>query len=502
MTDGGYRGHDLGVFYRGGRHRPYQSGDAVRGGVNIRKSLLVLMAAVVVYVMCMSQVSAATGGLLNGKTMYHGTSLDATASTLVLTDNKNNTTVTTDINTSPTNPYYFIGRFADPVRLTRIYQGSTSPILIQLYNVSGDLLYQQSFTGFTGWAALNNAVDNVSMVAFVAFDYRVFAELDVDGVAQPDMTPPAVPATISATAVGNQVALAWSAVTASDLAGYHVYQGSTRLTTTPITATTYSVMSGLSYSTAYTFGVTSVDQSGNESAKRSTTVTTEAPPPDPPPAKPTGLTATLAGLTANLSWTANSESDLAGYNVYVGNTKLNGALLTGTSYTATGLVQGQTYSYTVTAVDQAGNESAKSDAKTVTVPVQLTAYFTPGKTQIVVSISGGSPPYSIDWGSGHETVTDLPYTITGLTAATDYVVSVTDAADDNVTQTVNTGNTQVIAPPVIPDPDTIYQRMLNSFGDAGTIAVVVIGGAVVLAILCVLALYGWRLTKRWLSTAR
>ena len=39
-------------------------------------------------------------------------------------------------------------------------------------------------------------------------------------------------------------------------------------------------------------------------------------PADPPPAAPTGLTATPGNNSVALNWTANSEPDLAGYNVY------------------------------------------------------------------------------------------------------------------------------------------------------------------------------------------
>jgi len=64
----------------------------------------------------------------------------------------------------------------------------------------------------------------------------------------------------------------------------------------------------------------------------------------------------------SLSWTANTEPDLAGYNVYRGTSLLlNGAApVSGTSFADTGLTNGTTYSYTITAVDTSGNASAQS----------------------------------------------------------------------------------------------------------------------------------------------
>ena len=65
-----------------------------------------------------------------------------------------------------------------------------------------------------------------------------------------------------------------------------------------------------------------------------------------------------------LNWSANGESDLDHYNVYRNSSKI--ASPTGSSHTDTGLTNGTTYGYAVTAVDKAGNESAKSDSVSAT----------------------------------------------------------------------------------------------------------------------------------------
>lgn len=52
--------------------------------------------------------------------------------------------------------------------------------------------------------------------------------------------------------------------------------------------------------------------------------------------------------------------------------------------------------------------------------------------------------------------------------------------------------------PLVPSVQLIVQKMINTFGTAGTIAIAVIGGAVVLGILVVLARYGWGLLQGWI----
>jgi fibronectin type 3 domain-containing protein/peptidoglycan/xylan/chitin deacetylase (PgdA/CDA1 family) len=96
----------------------------------------------------------------------------------------------------------------------------------------------------------------------------------------------------------------------------------------------------------------------------------EAPPPEDttPPAAPTGLTATaVSSSQIDLSWNANTESDLASYSVYrsttSGFTPGAGTFVistTSSSYSDTGLSASTTYYYKVTAVDTSGNESSPS----------------------------------------------------------------------------------------------------------------------------------------------
>lgn len=68
--------------------------------------------------------------------------------------------------------------------------------------------------------------------------------------------------------------------------------------------------------------------------------------------------------SALLTWSANTEPDLAGYRVYYGTApgvyqqpKGQGIVVTGTTYTVAGLNSGTRYYFAVTAYDGSGNES-------------------------------------------------------------------------------------------------------------------------------------------------
>jgi hypothetical protein len=95
-----------------------------------------------------------------------------------------------------------------------------------------------------------------------------------------------------------------------------------------------------------------------------------------PPAIPTGLEAVPGGATPSdrsidLSWTPNTDADLAGYSVYrqevtsAGQvagptTRLNPSPIAGPAYRDQTAIPGHRYAYRVTAVDATGNESAPS----------------------------------------------------------------------------------------------------------------------------------------------
>jgi chitodextrinase len=86
------------------------------------------------------------------------------------------------------------------------------------------------------------------------------------------------------------------------------------------------------------------------------------------PTAPTNLTSTSATETSvALSWSASTDNvGVTGYNVYLGASNLG--TVTGTTANVTGLTAGTSYSFRVTAVDAAANESDFSNTLNVTTP--------------------------------------------------------------------------------------------------------------------------------------
>ena len=99
-----------------------------------------------------------------------------------------------------------------------------------------------------------------------------------------------------------------------------------------------------------------------------------------PPAAPQDLEAIVVTATngspasVELTWSINTEPDLAGYNVYrseqagMPGQKLNSELLLAPTFRDMSVVTGRSYFYRVGAVDQSGNESALSSAVETRVP--------------------------------------------------------------------------------------------------------------------------------------
>jgi chitodextrinase len=174
-----------------------------------------------------------------------------------------------------------------------------------------------------------------------------------------DLTAPAVPAGFTATAGDGQVTLSWSGNGEPDLAGYVLERDGQQIAA-PGAGDTGYVDSGLVNDTIYGYALVAVDGHGNRSGPATASAT---PTADAPPAAPTGVSAEPGDRQAVVAWSAVPEDDVVGYGVLDQDGVERATVAApATRVTVTGLVNGQTYTFTVVAVDAFGNVSAPSAA--------------------------------------------------------------------------------------------------------------------------------------------
>ena len=198
----------------------------------------------------------------------------------------------------------------------------------------------------------------------------------------PDTTPPATPAGFRAAAGDAKVSLTWDANTEDDLWGYRLYRRVSTETSWPDTPTevlgkvTSFTDSGLQNGTSYDYRLVAVDNTGNPSpaATASATPVDTTPRDTTPPAAPTGLRGTSGDGSASLTWSANTENDLAGYELYRrlstdttwSDTPVEVLPAGTTSFMDTDLQNGTSFDYRLSAIDTSNNRSAPSAATSVT----------------------------------------------------------------------------------------------------------------------------------------
>ncbi len=176
-----------------------------------------------------------------------------------------------------------------------------------------------------------------------------------------DTVAPTVPANLSGTSpTYSKVELKWGASTDNvGVTGYNIYKDETLI---DISKTNSYTVSGLKANTTYTFTVKALDAAGNISAaSNAASVKTLDSNDKTAPTAPTSLTGTAAITTANLSWSASTDNiGVAGYNIYCNDVLTDTTIAT--RYTVSGLTGKTVYEFTVTAYDDAGNESASSNS--------------------------------------------------------------------------------------------------------------------------------------------
>lgn len=222
-------------------------------------------------------------------------------------------------------------------------------------------------------------------------------------VSNADVVPPSAPTALTATAASSaRINLAWHASTDSvGVTGYKIYRngGATPLATVSGSTLTYADVQ-VSAGATYSYQVSAVDAAGNESAKSATaSASTPAAADTTPPTVPTGLKSTsVTASSVSLSWTGSTDSGgsgLAGYHVY-----RNGVLIaspSSTTYNDTGLAAGTSYTYSVSAYDNAANGSFASTPLTVTTTSVTGDTIAPSVPGSLQTTSIGRYSISLTW---------------------------------------------------------------------------------------------------------
>ena len=246
-------------------------------------------------------------------------------------------------------------------------------------------------------------------------------------------TEPDAPTGLSATVSDQEVDLIWTAPASNggEPITHYEYEldGSGTWISTGSAETSYTV-TGLNNDQTYTFRVRAVNRvgAGLATSSQSATPTSTVVAPD----TPSGLSATPGNRQVMLSWVQPSggaalthyEYELDGSGTW---TSTGG---TATSYTVTGLTNGQAYTFRVRAVNSAGASTASNSrtaTPTTTVPDAPTGLsFTPGDQQVTLrwtapTNDGGEPITHYEYeqdGSGTWTSTGgtaTSYTVRNLT---------------------------------------------------------------------------------------
>jgi titin len=220
-------------------------------------------------------------------------------------------------------------------------------------------------------------------------------------------TAPSAPTGLSATPGNTTVALTWTAPTdngGSVITGYNVYEGtsvggenySTAVNgSTLIATTTYSV-TGLTNATKYYFTVKAVNAIGSSAPSNEAWATPAATVPGPP----RSVVATGANLSATVTWVAPTSPGGANITVYTVTAADSTVSTRGgqsciwtsgpLTCTVTGLTNGDSYTFSVTATNSLGmgvaSIASNAVVPAVTAPSAPTGLVaTPGNTTVALS---------------------------------------------------------------------------------------------------------------------
>jgi fibronectin type 3 domain-containing protein len=319
-------------------------------------------------------------------------------------------------------------KFDAPQDLNKIYFKSGGAHHFQFYDINmvqiGSDLYVPQADQFS-----TIFVQGVSYVDYVSDIGGSHTQAEFDVYGGPDTTPPDNVTGLSWTPTNyTSGTLNWTPPGNSDLKGFDVFQGLTKLTAAPLTKITKSfTVTGLSENQTYTFKVVAIDNSGNvNSGSTKDGAGVILPPPD----KPTGLQATVGTGKVNLSWLASADPYILRYHIYKDGVYLNTVNSPTTDFVVTGLTNGTAYNFSINA-ESVGGVSPGSDPVAATPIAPPTGVSAAAGNQLVTLNWDPVPTatsYKIFKDSDLLTTTTAPYAATGLTNGKSYKFQVAAVA--------------------------------------------------------------------------
>ena len=335
--------------------------------------------------------------------------------------------------TAPSAPSNLNATAASSSRIDLSWSASTDPVVVgeSTSGLAGYRIYRNgSPTPIVTVGAGVTTYSDTGLAPVTTYTYTV-AAFDNAGNQSPmsnqdsdttqaaaDTTAPTTPTLSGTVASATRIDLSWTASTDPTVSGqttsglnrYEVYRNGSLVTTLGTSVISYS-NTGLAPATSYSFFIRAFDNTGNSITSNTVMLSTPSAPDTTAPSVPTGLNAVPASSSQiNLSWNASTDptvsgqttSGLAGYRVYRDGALAGSVAVSATSFADTGRAESTTYTYTVSAYDGAGNESAQSGQEQATTPDTTPPQISNGQpvgalsaavTSVTLAVDTNEPSY-------------------------------------------------------------------------------------------------------------
>lgn len=250
--------------------------------------------------------------------------------------------------------------------------------------------YQPASGSWTTWSHLASTSTSATITGLLngtSYAFRVSAKNEVGtgnaSIVSNSATPatvPSAPTSVNATKGAGQVSLTWTAPSSNGgsaildyLIEYRAGNGSWLVFNHTASNATSTIVTGLTNGTSYTFRVSAINSAGTSSASSISSAATPLTTPD----SPTNLSVTSGDTEVTLTWDAPVQNGgsaitnyLVEYKVSQGSwTSFSRSATTETVARVTGLSNGSTYTFRVSAVNIEGTGNATSESSAVTPAV-------------------------------------------------------------------------------------------------------------------------------------